>query len=349
MADNIKIKNIYYMLSYAFQCLRENGYDKVATENFDNIHDLFAAILARGIAEQVKRGMHRDYVQVEDTFAGLRGKIQVSESIKRQTLPLGKLVCTYDEFSYDSPHNRALKSVMRLLIRQGDVGSENKIALRKLLLFFTDVTDITPAGIRWDSMKYHRNNAPYRMLLEICRLTVEGLLPATKAGTHILKSWLPDEKMHHLYEKFVLAYYKKHYPKFLPRSVFIDWNIDNNDKVSFMPHMKTDILLQNNNKYLIIDTKYYGQTMQTSYDKQTFISGHLYQIYAYVKNLDKNATGNVAGILLYAKTDEAVTPDGDLTIAGSPISLKTLDLNLEWKEITEQLNRLCKWLEDPGS
>lgn len=46
----ILIKNIYYMLTYAFQSLRQSNYDSVATEDFENIHDMFAAILGKGVA-----------------------------------------------------------------------------------------------------------------------------------------------------------------------------------------------------------------------------------------------------------------------------------------------------------
>jgi len=78
---DIKVKNIYYMLSYAFQALREAGFDNVASEDFDSIHDLFAAILARGVGMQVKRGLYRDYVQREEALAGLRGQVEVAETL----------------------------------------------------------------------------------------------------------------------------------------------------------------------------------------------------------------------------------------------------------------------------
>jgi len=219
--DNHPIRNIYYMLSYAFQTLRETGYSSVAAEDFNNIQDLFAAILVRGVGMQVKRGLHRDYIQQEEALAGVRGQILVSESIKQQTQPQGRLVCSYDEFAPDSPHNQALKSVMLLLLRHGNVKPENKKALRKLLLYFSEVTEIAPDGIRWDAMKYHRNNASYRMLLGICRLTVKGLLLTTETGTLRLASWLQDEEMYRLYEKFVLSYYLRHHPEFSPRAAFI--------------------------------------------------------------------------------------------------------------------------------
>jgi len=335
------------MLSYACQALREAGFKNVAAEDFDNIHDLFAVIITRGVGVQVKRGLHRDYIPHEETLSGLRGQIRVAASVKEQTLSQGKLACTYDEFTEDSPHNRVLKAAMLMLMRHGNVKSENKKALRKLLLYFSDVEEIEPAAIRWDGLKYNRNNASYRMLMGICRFAIKGLLLTTEAGKHKLASWLQDEEMYRLYEKFVLSYYQQHHPALSPKAAYIEWDIRDGGDRTYLPVMKTDITLSNGNKRLIIDTKYYGHTMQINsrYDSTTFISDNLYQIFTYVKNSDKEATGNVAGILLYAKTDEDITPNYDCDIGGNRISLKTLDLNLDWCAITDQLDELCKWLE----
>ena len=344
---NIIIKNIYYMLSYAFQALHSTGFDNVASEDFDNIHDLFAAILSHGVGVQVKRGLHRDYVRNEETLAGLRGQINVAETIKHQTQSHGKLVCSYDDFSPDSPYNQILKSVMLLLLRHGNVKTENKKALHKALLYFSEVTEVTPAEIRWDSLKFHRNNSSYRMLMGICRLVVKGLLLTTEKGTYKLSTWLQGEEMYQLYEKFVLSYYLAHHPEFSPKVAFINWDITDGEKSSYLPLMKSDIYMQCGEKIMIIDTKYYQHTMQKNslYDSRKYISGNLYQIYTYVKNADKGVTGNVAGVLLYAKTDETVTPDEDMIIGGNRISLKTIDLNCDWDVITGQLERLCEWLD----
>lgn len=51
---SIFIKNIYYMLSYAFQALRQSNYEEIASEKFDYTQDLFAAILSKGVAQQLK-------------------------------------------------------------------------------------------------------------------------------------------------------------------------------------------------------------------------------------------------------------------------------------------------------
>lgn len=58
----IPIQNVYYMLSYAFQVLNEQGYKNIATEQFHNTAELMAAILEKGIALQLKRGLGKEYI-----------------------------------------------------------------------------------------------------------------------------------------------------------------------------------------------------------------------------------------------------------------------------------------------
>ena len=72
--------------------------------------------------------------------------------------------------------------------------------------------------------------------------------------------------------------------------------------------------------------------------KQMVHSNNIYQIYAYVKNEDKHHTGNVSGMLLYAKTTEDVLPSLSVTIGGNQISARTLDLNRDFKEIACSLD-----------
>ena len=56
-SDNILIKNIYYMLSYAFKNLDSVCEYNADCETFDNIQDLFSVILYKGISNQIKKGL----------------------------------------------------------------------------------------------------------------------------------------------------------------------------------------------------------------------------------------------------------------------------------------------------
>jgi 5-methylcytosine-specific restriction enzyme subunit McrC len=345
MADNIKIKNIYYMLSYAYQTLNEAGFESVSSESFDNVHDLLAAILSRGVSNQIKRGLHRDYLPKTEALGSLRGKIDITVSAKQQTMISNKMVCHYDVFSEDTTLNQILRSAMALLLKHGDVKLENRKALRKNLLYFSNVSDVDPFSINWGAVSYHRNNATYRLLINICWLVIKGMLQTEESGEYRLSTFIDDQQMHRLYEKFVLGYYQKEYPQYSVSAAYIDWNIADDDDMLFLPVMKSDITLANGDKTLIIDTKYYGHTMQYNpmYDSSSIISGNLYQIFTYVKNKDKLGTGNVSGVLLYAKTAEELTPDNDYCIGGNKFGVKTLDLNTDWSEIKSQLDSLPEY------
>ncbi len=77
----------------------------------------------------------------------------------------------------------------------------------------------------------------------------------------------------------------------------------------FFPAMQADITLRGDVGTLIVDAKYYGRIMLEHHKREAIRSAHLYQIYAYVKNMDVNHTGNVSGVLLYASTEEELMGD----------------------------------------
>ena len=134
----IPIRNIYYMLSYAFQVLNEQGFKTIATEQFDNVAELCAAILSKGVSLQIKRGLRREYIENTEPLSSLRGRIEVSESIKTQSLQKRQLVCSYDDYSENAYVNRIIKTTMALLLR-ADIAKARKKELRKLLLFFGNI------------------------------------------------------------------------------------------------------------------------------------------------------------------------------------------------------------------
>ena len=55
----ILIRNIYYMLAYAFTDLKRKHYEDIDKENFEHIYDMFAEILYRGMSMQIKQGLCR--------------------------------------------------------------------------------------------------------------------------------------------------------------------------------------------------------------------------------------------------------------------------------------------------
>ena len=334
----IPVQNIYYMIAYAFQVLNENGYKNIETEQFDNVGELCAAILSKGVSLQLKRGLGKEYVPETEALSSLRGKIDIAESIKTQSMLRKQLVCTYDDFTVNSYMNRIIKSTMELLIRS-DITKARKKELRKLLVFFGEVEPLNVYDINWQ-LQYNRNNQSYRMLISVCYLVVKGLLQSNTSGGTKLMDFLDEQRMCRLYERFILEYYRKEHPEIRASASQIPWQLD--DDFSFMlPVMQTDIMLSKGNTTLIIDAKYYGHTTQEQYGVHTLHSGNLYQIFTYVKNKDAEYgehPHNVSGMLLYAQTDESVQPNNVYHMGGNKISVRTLNLNCSFNEIASQLD-----------
>lgn len=339
----ILIKNIYYMLTYAFRVLKQSNFKEIASEEFENIHNLFAALLAKGIAQQLKQGLYRKYVTKHGNLSVMRGKFHIHGTINNMLQRKQMLSCEYDEFSENNIFNQILKTTALILLRQSSVNLKQKTALKKVMPFFDNIDIIEPTSIKWNMLKFQRNNQNYKMLLNVCYFVLNSLLLTTDKGKYKLATFLDDISMSSLFEKFVLEYYRYHYPMLHASSAQIRWNVDDvdNKMISILPIMQTDIMLKNKGKTLIIDTKYYSRILQTQYDKQTLHSNNLYQIFAYVKNQDMGNTGDVAGMLLYAKTNESIAPNCDFQISGNKISVRTLDLNVPFQEIAEQLNKIA--------
>ena len=338
----IPIRNIYYMLLYAFQILNQQGYKDIETEQFDNVAELCAAILSKGVSLQLKRGLGREYIENTESLSSLRGRVEISESIKTQSILRKQLVCSYDDFSENSYMNRIIKTTMELLLHT-DITKARKKELRKLLVFFSNVDLIDIYTINW-KIQYNRNNQTYRMLISICYLVIKGLLQTNSDGTTRLMDFLDEQRMCRLYEKFILEYYRKEFPQLSASASQIPWALD--DGIGEMlPIMQSDIMLSQGEKVLIIDAKYYSHTTQAQYDTRTLHSGNLYQIFTYVKNKEAELSDvphEVSGMLLYARTDEAIQPNSTYRMSGNKISVETLDLNCEFSELADQLDRIAE-------
>lgn len=333
------------MLSYAFQILKQGNMEEVAGEEFAQTKDLFAAILAKGVARQLKQGLYREYIPQKDNLAAMRGKLDLPQTLHNRMQKRQKLACIFDELSEDNLYNQILKTTMYCLMRDLGVDCRYRKALRQVLVFFDQVSLLAPSAVPWKRLHYQQKNKNYEMLLNICYFVLEGMLQTTEDGRYKIMAF-SDAHMARLYEKFILEYYRQHHPYLHEiKSARVNWNLTGEHDpaiLAFLPAMQTDIFLRLGKKILIIDAKYYGQTLQNHYNRYRLHSGNLYQIFAYVKNQDKEHTGNVSGLLLYARTQEAVVPDCVFTMGKNKIGAKTLDLYTDFKTIAAQLDGMVE-------
>lgn len=339
-ARKIPIKNIYHMLSYAWDTLKtDEKVDKNSSE-FDNIYNLLTKIYIEGLKSIIKRGIYKDYIEKQEELATLRGKINTIESINNLSYLKNNMVCDYDDFSTNNNFNSIVKSTIELLMNNNKLDKEYKQKLKINRLYFNNINSIELSLSNFSKLRYNKNNIHYKMLIDISKLIYEGLLVREEDGTFKFLDFIRDKQLANLYEKFVLNFYKTRLCKrYKVHSPHINWDIssDIQEDEKYLPIMRTDIVLEDttNNIQTIVDTKFYSNTLtnsQTEYSGKIH-SSNLYQIYSYINNSD--FTGEVRGMLLYPKVDEDI--DADYKMSNKRIRIKTLDLNDEWQDIEERL------------
>lgn len=341
----IPVHNIYYMLSYAFRVLNEQGYKSIETEEFHNVAELCASILTKGVKQQLKRGLGQEYISETEALSSPREKIDVTASIKNLSMIRGELVCTYDEFSVNSYMNRIIKSTLLLLLK-AKISPSRKKEIKKLLVFFGDVETLDIHTINW-SIRFNRNNQSYRMLVAVCELVIKGLIQTQSDGSTKMMDFLDDQKMHRLYEKFILEYYNTEYKhlKVKASASMMDWQVDDGFR-DLLPKMKTDITLTCGERTLIIDAKYYERNLREQYGKVSIPTDNLYQIFTYVKTKENELVGvpheKVSGMLLYAQTEAEGAFNNEYQIMENRVCVRTLDLSGDFQSIKNQLDDIAE-------
>lgn len=339
----IPIRNVFCMLAYAFRALSGQGYRSLESEEFEGGADLFAAILTRGIEEQLKRGLRRGYREEEKESATLRGKLEVSSIVRTGSQLRRRIVCSYDEFTPDIYMNRILVTAATGLMRHSEVKAERRKGLGRVMRQLAGIPPLRADTINW-RFHYDRNNASYRLLMFISRLVIEDLFLRDRGKGKGSRFFEDEQQLSHLYEKFIFEFCRKEFPDLKTSAMQIPWAVEEGDGDQ-LPAMHTDITLQSaDGRVLIIDAKFYATAMSTYRDAVTLRSGHLYQLFAYVKNAEPHLkpSAPIAGLLLYARTDEAVLPDSENVILGNPMAAKTLDLNRSFEEIRGSLHELIE-------
>lgn len=332
------------MLAYAFDSISRIETASFSGEEFENLHELCAEILIQGVEAQTMRGLHRDYQRIRDELRTVRGRIDFASTITTAARSRGAIVCEFDEYLLDTPHNRILKSVMELLLAEGKLDQYRRRRLGNTLRVFDEVRSISPRSIRWRDVHYTRLITEYKLMHGICWMVVEGLLQRESKEGIQLASWLGEEAESRLYERFLLRYYQRHNPELKPSSPHISWDLGEEVQgEEQLPVMRSDVVLTNSSSALVIDAKYYSSSFQRSrFGKATLHSKHLYQLLSYVTNLAHKSGMEVSGLLLYAKTNEDISPNFSASITGHRISAKALELDAPWREVEEQLDAVAK-------
>jgi 5-methylcytosine-specific restriction enzyme subunit McrC len=342
----IPVANIYYLLCYAWDEFAPRQMTALAAEAGPDTLHLFARLLASGVRTLHRRGLDSGYIAHQEPIGGVRGRIVMAETIRCLVTRPKRVVCSFDELTTDVPTNRIIKATINSLLGELTLSSEMRGELRQASNLLGTVEDVRLESRLFHQVQLHQNNRLYAFLLSICRFFYESLEPEDRPGRYRFKDvGREPERMRRLFEKFVRSFLKRRLGReFLVSRDYMPWfaSAIGDSELKLLPQMETDVTVRSPERTIVIECKYTDALYESRFFAEKFRPAHLYQIAAYLRNLESRAGPDqgAEGLLLYPTA--GVSVHQTYVLHGHRVRLATLDLNRHWLEIETQLLALVQ-------
>lgn len=345
-ATGIPIRNLWYMLLYAWNELQTRGRWTAEAEQSPTLDALLASVLADLIQQRLRIGLGGNYCESEGLLRGVRGRVEFTQSLKRLAFQHGQAYCRFQVYSPNVPMNQIVRSTLARLAAVGVFGpeawrSENlRHRLRRIVrdLDAVDFVELKPESIRRQQLQRH--DADYRLMLAICYLVAQRQMPTEVAGHEMLPVLDRDAMtLYRVFEKFVANFYKTH---------LVDWTVSSQAPLkwpavigsAYLPALNPDLVLRHlsSGRIAVLDTKFTASILtEGRWGNWTFNRDHLFQIYAYLRSQEAESASHAtaAGVLLYPTVKHSLSEV--VEIQGHRICWETVDLSAEWASIEGRL------------
>ena len=341
----IPIQNVYFLLAYAWGAIEESNLIDVDTDDFKTHPELLAGVLESGVTHLLKQGLDRSYIEEELDTAIPRGKIDLTQTLKRSLLAKGKVQCSVDTLSHNVPQNQVIRATLVALSQTSELNRQQRRRLLELSNELEDVSLITLRRSHFRKVVIHRNNRIYSFLINTCQLIFDCLQPHEDGGTLRFRDFIRDErKMATLFERFVRSFLDREQQSFTVSAPWIKWKnlVASPAAIVHLPRMETDIVLTGSARKIVIDTKFYKSALRKSKRSgpPKVRSDHLYQLYSYLGNIPALPGVELEGILLYPTVSRSI--DLEYMFDGRRIRICTVDLADDWRAIRHRLLQMIE-------
>ncbi len=335
----IPVRNIYYLLLYAWGHFSGGGVRDVGVDQSPDLPNLLGKVLNDGTHRLLRRGLDRGYVEVTEETRSPRGKLRLDVMTKQQTMLRGFAVCDLDELTPDVLHNQVLKASLLSLSICADIEKNLRHELVTSARRMRGVSPIRLSPDLFHRVQLSRNTSQYSFLMRVCELVFHALLPDEKGGGSKFQSILEDEtRMPALFEDFLRNFYRSELPGYSAASEIMPWlaDADNEVDLAYLPIMKTDITLRSGTHTIVADAKYYREALAGGRYVPKVRSAHLYQLSTYLAHVRlREPDQQISGLLLYPASNQRLRLRYNLL--GTPMTVATVDLGVEWQQIHEEL------------
>ncbi len=313
--DEQNLNIFIYMLMYAYDVKLSNEQISSCQNQKYTILEVFVQMFASNLLSELKKGLYKEYITMQDNLPVLKGKYLINENLK-YNFTKNKIYCEYDEFS----PNNSLNQFFLYAIKYLQKFVKDKKLLKQCELIFDEVEYKSVDINKLDRIHFNRLNQRFKTSFEIAILLLKQSIPLFNQDE---KSFAFLFDMNILFEKFIAR---------MVKDLDNDAKIQNSDKFEDLI-LKPDIILKNQ----IIDTKYKKiksiEDIKQSDKLQAFAYGINYGVnnvmLLYPKHLDE-----IKYDLILGKDDKKVE-----------LKIRSIDLNFMGNDYKVYIDEIRKKVE----
>ncbi|MBS5827284.1 MAG: McrC family protein [Campylobacter concisus] len=278
-SKTVFIKMLRMLKNFPF---KSSNLASLKTQNLPLL-EIFISMFLCELEALVKKGIKSDYVALEENLNFLKGKLNIKEQIKKNSIHKERFYVGYSEFLSDIKTNRIIKSTLKFLYKKSN-SSKNQQKIREFLFMFDEVSTCDDYKNFFEKLVINRQVKHYEQTLLWCKIFLLGNSFTPHKGNDLAFALLFD--MNALFESYVGNFIKKKYA---------DVSLQHSEKhlvenpKSFK--LRPDIFLKDK---FIADTKW-----KIISSKDDISQADLYQLYAYGKKHECDRLH-----LIYPKIDD---------------------------------------------
>ena len=341
----IPIRSLWTLLVYAHGLAEFIDRFDSEAEDAADLPELLARLLVMVVERRLRRELSRAYQPRAEVLTRVRGGIDLLTTERRQLLSQGRVACRYQARTLDTARNRLVRAALTHCGArvQDEVLSRDCLQLSRELGRRGVGADV-PSRAEMARDQVVRHDAEDRLLVTVARLALAETLPGETEGVNRATALARHETLlRRIFEAAVAGVYSHHLNgqngwKVHPHR-WLDWRpiAATPGLAKFLPHMQTDVVLEQSGRRLVIDTKFTALLTRNAHGDERFKSGHIYQLYAYLRSQEGlgSAADEASGLLLYPALDLQSELDEEVTLQGHRVRFATVDLATEpavWRD-----------------
>lgn len=280
------VENSKRILLRMLKTLKNHPFKNINIANLKSLNlpllEIFISMFLDEVSKLIKIGIKSDYVELEDNLKFLKGKLKISEQIRKNIVHKERFYVCYQEFSIDRAENRLIKSTLEFLYKRSK-SSKNQRLIREYLFIFDEISSSSDINADFSRLKLNRQTEHYEQVLLWSKIFLQNKSFGPYRGNDVAFALLFD--MNTLFESYVGNFIKKSFPGTILQHS--EKHLVENPK-SF--RLRPDIFLEGK---FIADTKW-----KIIRSRDDISQADLYQLYAYGKKYECDKL-----YLIYPKID----------------------------------------------